>query len=60
MSDKPARLQKIEDHYAHTSMHVEFDDGFGGEWMVHINGHFADFEVKAIADALEEANKPCS
>ena len=54
---KPKRLEKIEAHYTDTSMQVEFDDGFGGEWMVYINGHFADFEIKAIANALKAVNK---
>jgi len=53
---KPKRLEKIEAHYKDTSMHVEFDDGFG-EWMVSIRGHFADFEIKAIANALKAVNK---
>jgi len=54
---KPKRLLKIETHYADTEMHVGFDDGFGGEWMVSIRGHFADFEIKAIANALKAVNK---
>ena len=54
---KPKRLQKIEDSYKDTSMRVEFDNDFGGEWMVYIQGHFADFEIKEIAAALNAANK---
>jgi len=54
---KPKRLQKIEDHYADSFRNVSFEDEFGGEWMVYIQGHFADFEIKEIANALKAANK---
>ena len=54
---KPKRLAKLEQHYANSSHVVKFDDGFGGEWMVYISGHFADFQIREIANALRTANK---
>ena len=57
MTDKPARLEKIEKHYKDSARNVVFDNMFGGEWMVDIQGCFADFEIKDIASALLAANK---
>ena len=54
---KPKRPQKIEASYADSNMQVEFDNDFGGEWMVYIKGHFADFEIKEISNALKAVNK---
>ena len=55
--DKPKRLQKLEANWQDRPQVVEFDNDFGGEWMVTIKGHFADFEIKEIANALRAANK---
>ena len=57
MTDKPARLEKLEEHYKDSARNVVFDDLFGGEWMVDIRGCFAGFELKDIANALQAANK---
>ena len=58
MTDKPKRLQKLEDRWRDDDAGtVEFDNDFSGEWMVYVSGHFADFEVKEIANALKAANK---
>ena len=54
MTDKPARLEKLEKYYEDSARVVLFDNRFGGEWMVDIRGHFADFEIKEIAEALED------
>ena len=54
---KPKRLEKLEKQYADSFRSVSFDNDFGGEWMVTIGGHFADFEIKEIAAALKAANK---
>ena len=56
MTDKPARLEKLEQYYEDSARVVLFDNRFGGEWMVDIRGHFSDFEIKEIAEAWEEAN----
>ena len=53
---KPERLEKLEEYYQDSARVVLFDNRFGGEWMVDIRGHFSDFEIKEIAEALEEAN----
>ena len=53
---KPKRLEKLEEYYQDSARVVLFDNRFGGEWMVDIRGHFADFEIKEIVEALEEAN----
>ena len=59
MTDKPKRLQKLEDLWRDDDAGtVEFDNGFDGEWMVYIkSGHFADFELHEIVKALRAANK---
>jgi len=58
MTDKPKRLEKLEDRWRDDDAGtVEFDNGFSGEWMVHMDGHFADFEIKEIANALKAANR---
>ena len=54
---KPKRLEKLEDHYQDSSRVVLFDNRFGGEWMVDIRGHFADFEIDEINRALKAVNK---
>jgi len=54
---KPKRLAKLEDHYKDSFRNVSFENEFGGEWMVYISGHFADFEIKEISAALKAANK---
>ena len=55
---KPPRLQKLEAYWQDSKAGtVKFDNGFAGEWMVYMNGHFADFEIKEIANALRAANK---
>ena len=54
---KPKRLSQIEEHYKDSARSVVFDNMFGGEWMVDIQGCFADFEMKDIALALLAANK---
>ena len=54
MTDKPARLEKLEKYYEESARVVLFDNRFGGEWMVDIRGHFADFEIKESAEALED------
>ena len=54
---KPKRLQKIEDYYQESARAVLFDNRFGGEWMVDIRGHFADFEIDEINRALKAVNK---
>ena len=56
MTEKPSRLLKLEEYYQDSARVVLFDNRFGGEWMVDIRGHFADFEIKEIVEALEEAN----
>ena len=56
MIDKPARLSRLEQYYEDSARVVLFDNRFGGEWMVDIRGHFSDFEIKEIVEALEEAN----
>ena len=53
---KPKRLEKLEEYYQDSARVVLFDNRFGGEWMVDIRGRFADFEIKEIVEALEEAN----
>ena len=55
--DKPIRLTTLEEYWDTRNMLVEFDNDFGGEWMVTLRGHFADFEVKEISNALRAANK---
>ena len=57
MNQKPSRLLKIEDHYQDSARVVLFDNRFGGEWMVDIRGHFADFEIDEINRALKAVNK---
>ena len=57
MTDKPARLLKLEDYYQDSARVVLFDNRFGGEWMVDIRGHFADFEIDEINRALKAVNK---
>ena len=51
---KPKHLEKLEEYYQDSARVVLFDNRFGGEWMVDIRGHFADFEIKEIAEALED------
>ena len=57
MTDKPARLEKLEKYYEESARVVLFDNRFGGEWMVDIRGHFADFEIDEINRALKAVNK---
>ena len=58
MTDKPKRLQKLEDRWRDDDAGtVEFDNGFSGEWMVYVSGHFAVFELHEIVKALKAANK---
>ena len=57
MTDKPARLLKLEDYYQESARVVLFDNEFDGEWMVDIRGHFADFEIDEINRALKSVNK---
>ena len=57
MTDKPALLLKLEDYYQESARVVLFDNRFGGEWMVDIRGHFADFEIDEINRALKAVNK---
>ena len=57
MTDKPARLLKLEAYYQDSARVVLFDNRFGGEWMVDIQGHFADFEFDEINRALKSVNK---
>ena len=58
MTDKPKRLQKLEDRWRDDEAGtVEFDNGFDGEWMVYMDGLFADFELHEIVKALKSANK---
>ena len=54
---KPARLIKLEGIYEDSARVVLFDNRFGGEWMVDIRGHFADFEIDEINRALKAVNK---
>ena len=54
---KPARLIKLEAYYQDSARVVLFDNRFGGEWMVDIRGHFADFEIDEINRALKAVNK---
>ena len=54
---KPKHLSQIEEHYKDSARSVVFDNMFGGEWMVDIQGCFAGFELKDIANALLAANK---
>ena len=49
MTDKPARLERLEKYYEDSARVVLFDNRFGGEWMVDIKGCFAGFEIKEIA-----------
>ena len=51
---KPKRLETLEAYYQDSARVVLFDIRFGGEWMIDIRGHFADFEIKEIVEALEE------
>jgi len=58
MTDKPKRLEKLEDRWRDDEAGtVEFDNEFGGEWMVYVSGHFAVFELHEIVKALKAANK---
>ena len=57
MTDKPARLLKLEAYYQDSARVVLFDNRFGGEWMVDIRGHFSDFEIDEINRALKAVNK---
>ena len=54
---KPKRLEKLEAHYQDSARVVLFDNRFGGEWMVYIKGHFADFEIDEINRAMKAVNK---
>ena len=54
---KPKRLEKLEAYYQDSARVVLFDNRFGGEWMVAIRGHFADFEIDEINRALKAVNK---
>jgi len=59
---KPKRLEKLEAYYQDSARVVLFDKmffgfRFGGEWMVDIRGHFADFEIDEINRALKAVNK---
>ena len=57
MTDKPARLEKLEDYYKDSARVVLFDNRFGGEWMVDISGHFSSVEIDEINRALKSVNK---
>ena len=54
---KPKHLEKLEEYYQDSARVVLFDNRFGGEWMVDIRGHFADFEIDEINRALKSVNK---
>lgn len=57
MSDKPARLQKIQEVWCNrSSAYVEFwkHDGL---WFVTLDGRFSGNEAKDIGNALITANK---
>ena len=54
---KPKHLSQIEEHYKDSARSVVFDNMFGGEWMVDIQGCFADFELHEIVKALRAVNK---
>jgi len=58
MTDKPKRLQKLEDRWRDDDAGtVEFDNGFSGEWMVYVSGRFSCGEIYDIVKALKAANK---
>ena len=57
MNQKPSRLLKLEAYYQDSARVVLFDNRFGGEWMVDIRGHYADFEIDEINRALKSVNK---
>jgi len=56
MTDKPKRLQKLEDRWRDDDAGT-VDNEFGGEWMVYVSGHFAGFELHDLVKALKAANK---
>ena len=54
---KPNRLERLEEYFQDSARVVLFDNRFGGEWMVDIRGHFADFEIDEINRALKSVNR---
>jgi len=57
MTEKPARLERLEEYFQDSARVVLFDNRFGGEWMADIRGHFADFEIDEINRAMKSVNK---
>ena len=57
MTDKPKRLEKLEEHWTEQVREVTFEESDAGYWHVYIKGFFADFEIAEIARALKAANK---
>ena len=57
MTEKPARLEKLEEYYQDSARVVLFDNRFGGEWMIDIRGTFSTVEIDEINRALKSVNK---
>ena len=56
MTDKPERLQAIEALWRDDIRRVLFEESDSDYWMVYFRGVFQGFEIKEIAEALEEVN----
>ena len=54
---KPKRLERLEEYFQDSARVVLFDNRFGGEWMVDIQGHFSTVEIDEINRALKSVNK---
>ena len=58
MTDKPARLQKLEDYWLERGgPFVAFHEQDEGYWCADIKGCFADYELHEVAKALKAVNK---
>jgi hypothetical protein len=57
MSDKPKRLEKLEQYWREQHREVEFFEADESYWHVLIRGYFADYELHEIVKALKAANK---
>ena len=57
MTDKPARLEKIENYWEQQFRTVEFEEQDIGSWVVVIRGCFADYELHEVVKALKAVNK---